>query len=71
MAAAIGHEMADQIAARQGQVANQIQSLVPHAFVPETQLVIDRPVAVENQQVAFGDARLAQALGPAANRPRS
>ena len=46
MSAAVSDEVADQVAVGQGQVADQIQRLMAHAFVVVAQLVVDRPVRV-------------------------
>jgi len=63
MPAAMRHEVADQVAARQRQVADQVQELVPHTFVRVTQLVLQRPLVGKHEQV-LGTCPLAEALGP-------
>ncbi len=44
MSAAMGDEVAHQVATGQGQVAHQVQRLVPHALVAEAQLVVQGSV---------------------------
>ena len=61
MPAPMGRELADHIATGQRQIADQIEHLVADAFVGKPQLVVDRAVAVENQQV-FERRPLAQSL---------
>src|SRR6478752_5535469 len=67
MAALVSDEVADEIAAGERQVADQIERLVPDALVLHSQLVVDRPFRTEDQQVLVGhplaEAPLAQPLG--------
>ena len=53
VAAAMGHEISDQIAAGQRQIADHVEHLVANAFVGETEFIVDRPMIVEHQQVAI------------------
>ena len=43
--------------AQQAQVADQVQDLVPDALVGEAELVLDRPVLTEYQDVVIGQVR--------------
>src|SRR6266436_5818147 len=67
MAAAMGDEMSDEVAAGQGQVADQIERLVADAFVFHSQLVVERAFGAENEQVLvrhpLAQPPLAQPLG--------
>ena len=52
----MGDELPGQIAPGQGEIAKQVQRLVPHAFVLESQLVFDDSVWPEHEQVLIADA---------------
>ena len=67
VAALVGDEVADEVAAGQGQVADQVEGLVPDAFVFQPQLVVDRAFRAEDEQVLVGDPR-AQAAARGASR---
>ena len=58
----MGDEVADEVAAGQGQVADQVEGLMPDAFVFQSQLVVDRPFRAKHEQVLVGDTRAEAAL---------
>ena len=49
--ALVGHDPPANRPAEQIQVADQIQHLVPHAFVGEAELIFDRPARRDDQQI--------------------
>jgi hypothetical protein len=52
MAASVSAEAAHELAAGQGEIAHQVEKLVADALVGETELIFDRAVFAEDQQVA-------------------
>ncbi len=49
--ALVRDDPAAQRPADQEQVADQVQHLVPGAFVGEAELIVDRPVGADDQQI--------------------
>src|SRR5262245_25124008 len=57
MAAFVGDELAGAVAAGKRQVAEQVERLVPDAFVFKAKRIVDRPFGTEDQQVLVRDPR--------------
>ena len=55
MTAAVRGKLADEPAAREGQIAENVESFVSGAFVRKTKAVVDRASFVEDQEIAVGD----------------
>lgn len=51
VSATVGGDAANNVSAREREVADDIERLVAYAFVIESQVVIDRPCLVEHEQV--------------------
>jgi len=51
VAAAVSSKAAHEVTAAEGKVANHIQEFVAYTFVRETELIINRTIGVENEQV--------------------
>src|SRR6185436_14456703 len=56
VAAFVGDEVADEVAAGEREVADEIQSLVADALVFHPHFVVDRAFGTENEQVLIGHA---------------
>jgi hypothetical protein len=49
--------LANESAARKGQIAEDVKRFVPGAFVGKTKAVVDRPALVEDQEVVIRHAQ--------------
>ena len=61
MTAAVRGKLADEPAAREGQIAENIECFVPGAFVGKTKAIVNRTAFVEDQEIAIRHAN-AQSL---------
>ena len=63
MSAAIGDDMAAQIAADQREIAEDIEDLVASGFIAEADLVVDGSAWAEDEQIGDLGARAAKVAG--------